>query len=208
MGNGSSSRTRRSSVGPVRTLRTPLLGQRARVGFREPATETMQNETTRGLETPARQQASILPIAFGTPFGTSEFRHRTVVSTLPEPNGTTRRRLLAGTFVGSDMATESPAEESDVSLTTEQNVVYRTVQESPSLLGRIVGPTFTSKAEAKRVVERFAEEKLNATPTTWEAGDDGAVTMTPSATRHKLTVEPVTIHDSADDLTGVLEADE
>jgi len=32
--------------------------------------------------------------------------------------------------------------------------------------------------------------------------------MTPSATRHKLTVEPVTIHDSADDLTGVLEANE
>ncbi len=115
---------------------------------------------------------------------------------------------MAGTFVGSGMATESPAEESDVSLTTEQKVVYRTVQESPSLLGRIVGPTFTSQAEAKRVAERFAEEKLNATPTTWESGDDGAVTMTPSATRHKLTVEPVTIHDSADDLTGVLEANE
>jgi len=86
-----------------------------------------------------------------------------------------------------------------------QKVVYRTVQESPSLLGRIVGPTFSSREEAKRIAEQFAEEKLNASPTRWEETDDGsgAVTMTPSATRHKISVEPVTIHDSAGELGDV-----
>jgi len=93
---------------------------------------------------------------------------------------------------------------------TDQEVVFRTVQESPGLVGRAVGPTFSSREEAKRVAERFAEQKLNATPTGWKESDDnsGAVTMTPASTRFKLSVEPVTIHESADDLTGVLEADE
>ena len=45
-------------MGPSETLRTPLLGQRVRVGFREIATETMSNDTTRGLETPARREES------------------------------------------------------------------------------------------------------------------------------------------------------
>ncbi len=170
----------------------------------------MQNETTRGLETPARRQVSMVPLGSGTAFGKHEFGSRTGVCPVPEATGTTRRRLLAGTFLGSGMAIENPVEVSNASLMNEQNVVYWPVQESPSLLGRIVGPTFTSKAEAKRVAERFAEEKLNATPTSWTTadGDSGAVTMTLSPTRHKLLVETVTIHDSAADLTGVFEVDE
>ncbi len=79
--------------------------------------------------------------------------------------------------------------------------VYRTVQESPALMGRIVGPTFATQEQAKRVAERFAEEKLNATPTYWEQTDDDAITMAPMGTRHTLTVEPVTIYESAEDLT-------
>jgi len=75
-------------------------------------------------------------------------------------------------------------------------------------MGRRVGPSFSSREEAKRVAERFAEEKLNAAPTGWEESDDGAVTMTPATTRFKLSVEPVTVHESADDLSGVLEADD
>jgi len=37
-------------------MRTPLLGQRVRVGFRESGTETMSDQRTRGLETPARRE--------------------------------------------------------------------------------------------------------------------------------------------------------
>jgi len=93
---------------------------------------------------------------------------------------------------------------------TEHKVVFRTVQKSPGLLGRTVGPTLSTQAEAKKLAERFAEEKLNAVPTTWREADDGSgtLTMNPSATRHTLSVEAVTIHESADDLMGVLEADD
>jgi len=93
---------------------------------------------------------------------------------------------------------------------TDRKIVYRTVQKSPGLLGRTVGPTLSTEQDAKKLAERFAEEKLNAVPTTWREADDGSgtLTMNPSATRHTLSVEPVTVHESADDLTGVLEADD
>ncbi len=158
----------------------------------------MQNENTRGLETPARQEVSRVPVRSGTRAGPSESRPRAAVSVVPEPDGTSRTRLMSGTVFGTGMATTSQLEESD------PKVVYRTVQESPGLLGRMVGPSFSSREEAKRVAERFAEENLNAAPTGWEEIDDGsgAVTMTPASTRFKLTVEPVTIHESADQLAG------
>jgi len=61
----------------------------------------MQNETTRGLETPARQA---VPIGSGTRTGTSELDSRTTVSVVPEPGGTSRTRLMSGTVFGSGMA--------------------------------------------------------------------------------------------------------
>ncbi|MFC6734764.1 hypothetical protein [Halolamina salina] len=86
--------------------------------------------------------------------------------------------------------------------TTGGTVVYRTVQKSPAMMGRTVGPLFSTMAEAKAVAEAFAEHGLNAEPTTWEPVDDrGTVEMVPASTRHTLAVEPVTIHESAEEVT-------
>ena len=82
-------------------------------------------------------------------------------------------------------------------------VVYRTVQKSPAMMGRTVGPLFSTMAEAKAVAEEFAEHGLNADPTTWELVDDdrGTVEMVPASTRHTLAIEPVTVHESAEEVT-------
>lgn len=81
-------------------------------------------------------------------------------------------------------------------------IVYRTTQKSPGMMGRTMGPLFSTMEEAKSVAEVFAENRLNATPTTWENADDsrGTVEMVPSTTRHTLPVEPVTIHESAEEV--------
>ncbi|WP_053946690.1 hypothetical protein [Halolamina sediminis] len=87
--------------------------------------------------------------------------------------------------------------------TAEGIVVYRTVQKSPGMLGRTVGPLFSTKEEAMAVAEEFAEHGLNAAPTEWEIVDDarGTVEMVPASTRHTLAVEPVTVHESAGEVT-------
>jgi len=76
----------------------------------------MCNETTRGLETPARQEVSTVPVGSGTRSGTSKSDSRTAVSVGPEPGGTFRARLMFGTVFGSGMAFSQP-EESDASPT-------------------------------------------------------------------------------------------
>jgi len=82
-------------------------------------------------------------------------------------------------------------------------VVYRTVQKSPGLMGRTVGPLFSTMEEAKAVAEDFAENGLNAKPTAWVDADDGrgTVEMVPASTRHTLAVEQVTVHESAHEVT-------
>jgi len=72
----------------------------------------MCNEITRGLETPARQEVSTVPVGSGTRIGSSEQDSRTAVSVGPEPGGTSRARLMSGTVFGSGMAF-SQLEESD-----------------------------------------------------------------------------------------------
>ncbi len=109
--------------------------------------------------------------------------------------GTTRATLMSLAVLGISMSSKGDQ--------AGGVVVYRTVQKSPGLMGRTVGPLFSTKDEAKAVAEEFAENGLNAAPTRWEAadGDRGTIEMVPEATRHTLAVEPVTVHESADEVT-------
>ena len=102
---------------------------------------------------------------------------------------------MGRTFAGTDMVSKGK--------TAEGIVVYRTVQKSPGMLGRTVGPLFSTMEEAKAVAEEFAENGLNASPTAWEIVDEGrgTVEMVPSSTRHTLAIEPVTVHESAEEVT-------
>jgi len=107
---------------------------------------------------------------------------------------------MSGTLLGSVMASKHAA---------DGVVVYRTVQTSPGLMGRTVGPLFASQEAAMATLEAFAEEGLNADPTTWDQIDDcGTLKMVPSATRHSLVVEPVVIHGSADEVLPSAEGGE
>ena len=99
---------------------------------------------------------------------------------------------MSATVRGMHMASKNAA---------DRATVYRTVQTSPGLMGRTVGPLFASQEAAMATLETFAEEGLNATPSTWDRVDDrGTVKMVPAATRHSLVVEPVVIHGSADEV--------
>ena len=113
----------------------------------------------------------------------------------PETSGTDRPTFMSRTLAVSGMASKIDA--------AEGVVVYRTVQKSPGLMGRTVGPLFSTKEEAKAVAEDFAENGLNAAPTEWELVDEarGTVEMVPASTRHTLAVKPVTVHESAGEVT-------
>jgi len=95
-------------------MRTPLLVAAGPRGLPWASTETMCNETTRGLETPARQEVSTVPVGSGTRTGPSESRPRRAVSVGPEPGGTSRTTLMPGSVFGSGMASTSQLKESDV----------------------------------------------------------------------------------------------
>jgi len=100
------------------------------------------------------------------------------VSEVSEVVGTRQTALIPRTVGEADMASKANADGGIV--------VYRTVQRSPGLMGRTVGPLFSTMAEAKAVAEDFAANGLNAEPTTWVDADDGrgTVEMVPASTRY------------------------
>ena len=101
---------------------------------------------------------------------------------------------MTETFGEADMASKASADGGIV--------VYRTVQKSPGLMGRKNGPLFSTMEEAKTVAEEFVEHGLDAEPTEWFDAENGrGVEMIPASTHHTLAVEPVTVHESAEEVT-------